>query len=1024
VGQTVGAGVETSGEPGLSIRLLGSLSVVRGGVPVVLPRSRKVRALLGFLALTPGAVGRSKLCDLLWEVPNDPRGELRWCLSRVRSVLGPDEHRLTTPATDHVALELSDCFVDALAIDKALQTSVGDIATEELAKICGWFGGELLGGLHLDGSAGFYGWLTAQRHRYRTLQIGVLEELVRRSSPGSEETFVRLDAWLQLAPFDVRPHEVMLDALAQSGRPRDAQEHLSKTVRLFEEQGIDTFSLREKWRSIREGRRASSVPATVASASAPERAGLADSASSGAPLLVGRDREWTQLSKVWGAACEGRASFLLLTGEAGIGKTRLAEDFLQWAAGQGASTARAACYLADRPMAYSVVADWLRSPSFRSVLEGIAAPQLSQLARVMPGILLDRPDVPPPPPFTESWQRAHFFEALARALLAVQAPLLAFIDDVQWCDPETIEWLHYLLRFDPSARVMVLATARTGDVATEHPVAGMLRDVRRSERGGEMALGPLSAEDTASLAAEIAQRSPEFGRSLYEKTRGNPLFIVEMVRAGIDDGGGDALPPKVHAVIRTRFAQLDAGARNVASLGAVVGRPFTSELLAKVSGSDEDSIAAGIDELWQRRLIQAQGTGAYDFAHGLLRDVCYAELGPERRRSLHRRVATALAALHVSESDAASAYIAEHFERGGQSWEAVPHLERAAAVARHRYAERESIGFLERALGLLEQAAPGTDRDRVELRLLASLGQALMRTRGYGAPEVGRALSRARALSDGVDDDPHRFAVLSGSFLHHIVRADFAVAHAIATSCLELGLRSGDAGITAGGKLAIGGSVFHLGEIAHADHAFAAVIDGCELEPRPGAAYEFGLELGVFGRAYRSHSRWLLGDEQGAHMSCRDAIARAEALSHPFSLAVALAYDAMLQQFRGEPEPTWRQADAAEALCQKHGFLYYLSWMPILRGWARAKLGSVAEGLTEMREGYASFCATGAQLRAPYYLALMASVTLESGDIEEALRLVDEGRETAQRTGERWYDAGLDRLREEATLRKRSVARR
>src|SRR4029077_10038915 len=135
---------------------------------------------------------------------------------------------------------------------------------------------------------------------------------------------------------------------------------------------------------------------------------------------------------------------------------------------------------------------------------------------------------------------------------------------------------------------------------------------------------------------------------------------------------------------------------------------------------------------------------------------------------------------------------------------------------------------------------------------------------------------------------------------------------------------------------------------------------------------------------------------------------------HPFGLAVALAYDAMLQQFRGEAELTWRQADAAQALCEKHGFLYYLSWMPILRGWARARSGSLLQGLTEMREGYSSFRATGAQLRAPYYLALRAAISLESGDTEEALRLADEGRAIARRTGERWQDAELIRLHQDA----------
>jgi predicted ATPase len=307
--------------------------------------------------------------------------------------------------------------------------------------------------------------------------------------------------------------------------------------------------------------------------------------------------------------------------------------------------------------------------------------------------------------------------------------------------------------------------------------------------------------------------------------------------------------------------------------------------------------------------------------------------------------------------------------------------------------------------------------------LLASLGQALMATRGYGAPEVGRALARARALCETDDGDPNRFAVLSASFLHHVVRADLEVARTIATACVELGVRSGDAAVADGGRFALGSSVFHLGEIAHADQQFATVVARREVEARPRPSYEFGLEVGVFCRAYRSHTRWLLGDADGARESCRLAIARAEALSHPFGLAVALAYDAMLQQFRGEPELTWRQADEAEALCQKHGFLYYLSWMPILRGWARARSGSVAEGLAEMRDGYASFRATGAQLRAPYYLALMAEVSLESGDAQEALRLVEEGCAIAQRTGERWHDPELARLNDAASTGKRRCPR-
>ncbi len=982
----------------LEVRVLGALAICRDGAALALPRSRKMRALLGFLALNPGPVGRSRLCDLLWDVPNDPRGELRWCLSKLRSVLGEeDQARVATPAPDHVALDLAGCFVDARAVDAALEGGVGRASADELATLAASFSGDLLEGLNVEGTAEFHGWLSAQRQHYRSLRIAILEELVRRAPAGSDDVFRRLETWLQLAPFDRGPHEAMLEALVRRGRPRDAEAHLAGAVRLFEEQALDATPLRDAWRRVRD------EAGRVATADARPSAAASASPSS----LVGREREWAALAGAWRAASEGRASLLLVIGEPGIGKTRLVDDFVASAARAGATTARAGCYLADRPMAYAAVADWLRSPPFRPVVDALPPAQLSQLARVLPGILMDRPDVPPPAPITESWQRGHFFEALGRALLAAPQPLLVMIDDVQWCDPETLEWVHHLLRLEQTASLLVVATARTGDIGTDHPVAAMLRDLRRDGRGVEIALGPLSAADSAQLAERTGSKDVD-ARRLYEKTRGNALFIVELARAGLEHG--EAVPPKVHAVISTRFSQLGAATREVASVAAVVGRPATPALLAHACGRDEDAIAAAIDELFQRRVVRACDGGAYEFTHGLLRDVCYAELGPERCRSLHRRVAIALGAVRDTDPDLASSQIAEHFERGGQAWEAVPHLERAASVVRQRYAEREAIAVLERALRLLEQVPRGGERDEVELRLLTSLSQALMATRGYAAAEVGETLARARERHGA------SFPLLFGSWIHHVVRADLEDSRSLACECLELAKRSGDSVNGAASRFALGCSLFHLGRPSEAAEALEAI--GSSSVSGEAGTFQFGVDLGVFWRVYLAHTRCVLGDASAARQCSHDALARAEELAHPFSHAVALAYDAMLQQFLGDPELTLKQADAATALCTKYGFLYYLSWMPMLRGWARARRGAVSEGLAEMREGYAALLSTGAWLRAPYYLALMAAVALDAGDAADALRMVGEARAIAARTGERWQDQELARLHDAASKRR------
>ena len=243
---------ESSLRDRLRVRVLGPLSVSRNSVLVPLPRSRKARALLAFLALESSPQSRSRLCDLLWDVPNDPRGELRWCLSKLRSVLDDvDRRRVVTTGNALIALDLSDCFVDAIEIERIVKAGIGQATGERLAEACDLFGGSLLDGVEIEGNPEFTGWLSARRQRYRAMHVAVLGELAMRSPPGSDQTFRHLQAWLQLAPFDRRAHEVMLDALVQCGRVRDAEDHVATTLRSFEEEGLDGAPLREWWHAAR-----------------------------------------------------------------------------------------------------------------------------------------------------------------------------------------------------------------------------------------------------------------------------------------------------------------------------------------------------------------------------------------------------------------------------------------------------------------------------------------------------------------------------------------------------------------------------------------------------------------------------------------------------------------------------------------------------------------------------------------------------------------------------------------------------
>jgi DNA-binding SARP family transcriptional activator len=282
MGRTVGETVETPERPAMAIRLLGPTAVTRRGVELTLPRSRKVRALLGFLALSPHPVSRRRLCDLLWDVPNDPRGELRWSLSRLRAILDEPGRARVITSDDGVALDLADAVVDVLEIERTMQAGVEPLSTAQLAAICDLFAGELLEGVDLDGTPHITGWLVAQRHRYHTRHVEVLQTLAVRA-PQAEEKLRRLDAWLQLAPFDVRAHQVMLEALAGAGRLRDAEEHLAATIRFFDAEGVDWAPLREAWRARRS---VVTAAAQTASVELPELRAIAARASQRAAVAV------------------------------------------------------------------------------------------------------------------------------------------------------------------------------------------------------------------------------------------------------------------------------------------------------------------------------------------------------------------------------------------------------------------------------------------------------------------------------------------------------------------------------------------------------------------------------------------------------------------------------------------------------------------------------------------------------------------------------------------------------------------
>ena len=253
--------------------MLGRMTISRNGATLALPASRKVRALFAYLALAPAPILRSRLCELLWDVPNDPRGELRWCLSKIRRIVDDHDRQRVCTRGDTVQLDLTDCSVDAVEIARATAQGIDTVTSDRLHALSMLFNGDFLEGLEIQRSPAFNGWLTAQRRRFRACHAALLEHLT--GSVPDDEAFGYLDKWLQLAPFDRRAHRTLLAALARHGRIREGEEHLEATTRLYEAEGLDSAQIRTAWRSARavtvvpiEGR---SEPA----AAAPHRGSIA-----------------------------------------------------------------------------------------------------------------------------------------------------------------------------------------------------------------------------------------------------------------------------------------------------------------------------------------------------------------------------------------------------------------------------------------------------------------------------------------------------------------------------------------------------------------------------------------------------------------------------------------------------------------------------------------------------------------------------------------------------------------------------
>jgi tetratricopeptide (TPR) repeat protein len=628
----------------------------------------------------------------------------------------------------------------------------------------------------------------------------------------------------------------------------------------------------------------------------------------------------------------------------------------------------------------------------------------------------------------ESWQRKRLFEALARALLADTRPLLLAFDDLQWCDRETLEWLHFLLRYEPQARLLIAGTVRPEEVSAEeagadHPLAALLLELRSNGQVTELELGPLSLAETAALAAQVKGQELNGARAqrLFGETEGNPLFVVETMQmelaqtaqgVGAATAEGAHAPPKVQpqrvqAVIQRRLAHLSPPARELASLAAVIGRFFTFALLASVLAQgvfthagawDEDALARGLDELWQRRIIREQGLAAYDFSHDRIREVAYNTLSPSLRRLWHRRVARALETLHAGDLDAVSGQIAAHYERAAQIEEAIPYFQRAATVAQHAFAHADAIELFRKALWLLAQLPATPDHARQELAMRLALAMSLNSLKGSTTPEVQENYQRADELSKTVGDDYQKLVAHCGRYLGVLSSANLPRARAMAEECLAMVQKLDNPRWLAETQGMFGVLTGQMGEWATSRAYFEQALANPAFQSFEGLSLFQEQHHQLTARRQLAMAIWHLGYPDQAMARAEEAVALAQPLGNPLTFVQAANYVAWLHQRRREVALTQHHAAEVADLSRRYGLTLSVSHSLILSGWALAQQGQPRQGIEQIRASLALRPRHG--LHWPRYLAMLAEAHLLAGEPEAGLQAVEEGLAIFATTGD------------------------
>lgn len=756
-------------------------------------------------------------------------------------------------------------------------------------------------------------------------------------------------------------------------------------------------------------------------------------AGSGLTPFIGREDELRLLLNRWSQVRNGEGQVIVVVGEAGIGKSRLVQRFREQSAGTPHSWVDCTAAALHQNTPFYMVTDMLqqgiRSRGEQTAGERLAGLEASlgraglRLAEAVPLLAplmnLEVPASYPPLETPPDQQRKRLLATIgAWALGTAQIqPMVIAAEDLHWADPSTLEAIQLLAEQSSRTPLLLICTARPEfrapwPLRAHHFVLTLNRLSARNVR-----------DMVAGVAAQMARSSVNTVDAVVERSGGVPLFVEELTRLVLASGNGEPelrqIPATLRDLLMARLDRLDETAREIAQVASAIGNEFSWGLLSAVTAIEDKRLDQALAKLADADLLLVQGIApesTYRFRHGLIQDAAYQSLLRTRRQNYHRLIARALEERFPKIARAEPQTLAHHFTEANLIGQAIPQWQIAGQKAVERSANAEAVSHLTRGLALLHTLPESPERSQQELALQLALGTPLIAAKGFASPEVGKVYARARELCQQAGEAPQLFPVLWGLWVFYTARADHEVARELAEQCLRLAQQARDPDLLLEAHHALGVTLTGLAQfgpgLEHLDHVTA------NYDPaRHGSiAFLYGQDPKVVCLSQAAWVLWIHGFPDQALQRNEEALTLARALSHPYSLAAALSFAAMVHQLCQNERAALECAEAAITLSDEKQFALWKPWGLVMRGWTMTRSNQLIEGILQIREGVAAFRATGADVMVPYFLGLLAEALGKAGQPREGLSVLAEAQAVIDRGGECWWQPELYRVKGDLTL--------